>query len=433
MGDVPNLVAQAPLVVFPHVHPVHQDLPFGGVVEPGDQVDHGALAAAGGADDGHRLPPLGGEGDVFEDVLLRVRIAEGDVAELHLAGAGGVAAGLGAVQNGGVGVEDLPDAVGGHRGPGEDHKDHHQHHEGHDHLDGVLGKDHHVGEQGELGLHPRLVDEHAADPVDGQGQAAHHQLDAGQQEGQGALGEELVAGEGGVGLGELGLLVVLGVVGPHHPQAGEVLPGDPVEVVGEFLHPAELGGGQQQADPHHHQQNHHRHGGGQGPLPLLAGDLIDGEHRHDGGPQQHLQAQDDEHLDLGHVVSGAGDEAGGGEAADLLHGEGLHFGKQPAPEGGPQGGGDAGRADGGDHRGSQAAQGTHQHHPPGGEDLPHGAAGGLDQGGDLGHIVRGFQIQPHLNDDEGQTDGSQEPVGLFQVLEYGFHGIAPLRWDGRNR
>ncbi len=42
-GDVPNLVAQAPLVVFPHVHPVHQDLAFGGVVEPGDQVDHGAL------------------------------------------------------------------------------------------------------------------------------------------------------------------------------------------------------------------------------------------------------------------------------------------------------------------------------------------------------------------------------------------------------
>ena len=36
-------------------------------------------------------------------------------------------------------------------------------------------------------------------------------------------------------------LVAFCIVGPHHPQAGEVFPGDPVQIIGESLNPFEPG------------------------------------------------------------------------------------------------------------------------------------------------------------------------------------------------
>ena len=56
-----------------------------------------ALAAAGGADQGHGLAAPGGKVDVSERIALRIRIAEADVPELHLAPAIAVLAVAGAI------------------------------------------------------------------------------------------------------------------------------------------------------------------------------------------------------------------------------------------------------------------------------------------------------------------------------------------------
>ena len=50
-----HLAAQGIQIVFTHVYPTHLYGAFGGIVQPGDQLDQGGLAAAGAADDPHRL------------------------------------------------------------------------------------------------------------------------------------------------------------------------------------------------------------------------------------------------------------------------------------------------------------------------------------------------------------------------------------------
>ena len=52
------------------------------VVDARDERDEGALAGAGGADDGHRAPGLRREGDAVQDETLGSRVAEGDIPEL---------------------------------------------------------------------------------------------------------------------------------------------------------------------------------------------------------------------------------------------------------------------------------------------------------------------------------------------------------------
>jgi len=58
-----------------HAYPVHQHFPGGDVVEAGDQVHQGGLAAAGAAHDGGDLPGPGREGDAGEDRLVGARVA----------------------------------------------------------------------------------------------------------------------------------------------------------------------------------------------------------------------------------------------------------------------------------------------------------------------------------------------------------------------
>ena len=60
LGHIAQQGAQLGLGHIPHVHPVNAHAAFGGVKEAGDQVQQGALAAAGGPDDGGGLPrPVG--------------------------------------------------------------------------------------------------------------------------------------------------------------------------------------------------------------------------------------------------------------------------------------------------------------------------------------------------------------------------------------
>src|SRR5699024_9191585 len=98
-------------------------------------------------------------------------------------------------------------------------------------------------------------------PVDHQRQCVHGQRHARHEEGEGPLVEQLGAHQRLVALQELGVLVVLGVVGVDHVDAVQVLPGYQVDVVGELLYPAEPGHHHADDDHHHHQQGYYETGG----------------------------------------------------------------------------------------------------------------------------------------------------------------------------
>lgn len=66
------------------------------------------------------------------------------------------------------------------------------------------------------------VDQVGADPVHGKHKTVHDGVHQRHHEGHGTVGEQLGVGEFLVGLGEnLASLVILGIVGAHHAQAGE--------------------------------------------------------------------------------------------------------------------------------------------------------------------------------------------------------------------
>ena len=159
------------------------------------------------------------------------------------------------------------------------------------------------------------VEQIGADPVDGEHQAVQDGVHQRHHERHDAVGEQLRVGEVLVGLGELGLLVVLGVVGAHDAQAGEVFAGHEVDVVGELLHGLELGHDHGHHDDDGDEQDDDGDAGGESPFETFAGDLAYGPYGHDRRLDDELQADGDEHLDLRDVVGGAGDEARGGEFA----------------------------------------------------------------------------------------------------------------------
>ncbi len=80
-GHIPAQLLEA---VALHVDPVHQHLPFLGVIEPGDQVHQRGLAGAGAPHDAEHLPRLHMEADILQDRLVGL-IAEGHVPQLDLA------------------------------------------------------------------------------------------------------------------------------------------------------------------------------------------------------------------------------------------------------------------------------------------------------------------------------------------------------------
>ena len=95
-----------------HVVAVDQHLAAGHVVEARDQVDDAALAAAGGAEDGHRLARLGLEADVLEHRFAAAKVAEADIGKLHSALHRRQRHGARLVRHLVVGVQDLVDAIG---------------------------------------------------------------------------------------------------------------------------------------------------------------------------------------------------------------------------------------------------------------------------------------------------------------------------------
>ena len=143
-----------------------------------------------------------------------------------------------------------------------------------------------------------------------------------------------------------------------------------------------------------------RHGRRSRPLPTLARDLGDGPRGGDGCLDEHLQAHDDEHLDLHDVVGGARDQARRREPPDLLHREGLDLAEQLRAHGSAEARRDPRRADRRRDRREEAAERAGEHLAARGEDLGHGRALDLHQARDLGHVLGRLEVEPDLADDE---------------------------------
>ena len=200
-----------------------------------------------------------------------------------------------------------------------------------------------------------------------------------------------------------------------------MFPGHPVQPVGELLHIVELGQHQGDHCAQHSRQHRYRRACGRRPLPTFARNFQNGPHRQDRGLEDRLEAQGGKHLDLLHVVGGAGDETGGGEAAQFLHGEvhGFIVHRFPQPHGQPRRNPGYEIAHDGGRR--QAPQGAQQHGAPRPQYSSQFTAGGLHQSGDLPHIVGEAQIQPYAADDEYQPAQRIQPIPSFHIFQYFQH------------
>ena len=404
LRHVADLVAQRLQLVVAHVDAVDEHLALRGVVETRHEVDEGRFAGAGRADERDRLTLLRLEIDAFEHGVTRVGVGEAHIAEFDFAFLARLARVLRAVGDHRLGVDDFEHALRGHVGSRPEHEHHAQQQEAHDDLDGVAGEHHHVGEGGELVDGVGSVDEVRADPVDGEHQAVHDGVHQRHHDGHGAVGEQLGFGEFLVGFGELGFLVVLGVVRAHHAQAGEVLARHEVDVVGQALHGLELRHDEVHEHGDDHQQDGHGDAGCERPIEALSCDLAHGPHGHDRRFDDHHEAHGDEHLDLRDVVRGAGDERRGGETVHFRRSEAFHLVEFKRTQALAERGAHARGDEAGDDRAGRRSERDEQHFAAGHPDVMHFAAGGFDELRDVGHIIRQGQVKPDLTDDADQRD-----------------------------
>ena len=85
LEDDADLRVQIVQVVFAQIDAIEQNLAFGRIVEPRDELDDGGLALAVFADERDALAGAEGEVEVAEDAAVGARIGEGDVAEFKAA------------------------------------------------------------------------------------------------------------------------------------------------------------------------------------------------------------------------------------------------------------------------------------------------------------------------------------------------------------
>ena len=301
----------------PHVVSVHPDSAGVDVVEPHEQLDHGGLARAGGANDGHHLPRLHVGGEVVDDDLVRI-VAEVDVVKVHAALHIRQRGGLGGVGGLLLFIQELKDPLGG-GGHGLEHVGDLRN------LSDGLGEVLHVLDEGLDITH--LDDaghrQHAAGHRHGHiAQVAHKVHD-----GLHHAGEELALPGGleqnAVGLVKSGLDGLLLVESPDDVVAGIALLHLTVDVSQVLLLGLEvlLGVLHHNADEQHgHGQDDNGDEGHQG---------TDGEH-HDEHADDHGHRSDElgdalvKALSHGvHVVGDAGEDLAHGAGLKVLHGHAV--------------------------------------------------------------------------------------------------------------
>ena len=396
------------------------------VIETRHEVDERGFAGAGGTDERHGFALLGGKVDAFEHGFARIRVSEAHVAEFDfalLARFAGVAAG--AVGDQRFGVEHFEHALCGHVRSRPQHEHHAHQQEAHDHLHGVAGEHHHVGEGGELVGRVGGVDQVGADPVHGKHKTVHDGVHQRHHEGHGTVGEQLGVGEFLVGLGELGFLVILGIVGAHHAQAGEVLARHKVDVIGQSLHGLELRHDENHEDRNGDQQHHYRDAGGERPFETVSRNLADGPNRHNRRFDNHHQSHGDEHLNLRNIVRGTRNQRGCGESAHFSRSERFYLAEFHGTQTLAERCADACHEIAGDDGACCRSKRNKQHFAAGDPNIVHLAAGGFHEGGDVGHVVRQGQVKPDLPDDADQCDEHLAYLRFGEVSHNAEHAWIP--------
>ena len=202
----------------------------------------------------------------------------------------------------------------------------------------------------------------------------------------------------------------------HYVDAGEIFPGHPVDAVCQLLHNAETGN----AGGHDHENRQadgqHKTGSNGGQLPAFAQNFDDGPNGHDGRFDHHLKAHGDDHLNLGNIVGGTGNQTGNGKVGhfflpnvhymmeDLLTHDEAEAGSRP--------GGKIAANDGQQRTGCGAAQ----HFQAYVQNIRR-LAGRFDQHGQFRHVVRKPQVKVDLSDDENQTDQRHQRLFAAHVFE----------------
>ena len=353
--------------------------------------------------------------------MTRIRVSEAYVTEFDFAFHTRLAGGLHTVGDHRIGVDDFEHALRGHVGTRPEHEHHAQQQEAHDHLDGVAGEHHHVGEGGELVERFGGVDEVGTDPVDGQHQTVHDGVHQRHHDGHGAVGEQLGLGEFLVGLGELVFLVLLGVVCAHHAQAGEVLARHEVDIVGQALHGLELRHDEAHDHADHRQQHGYCDASGERPFKAFVRDFAHGPHGHNRCFDQHHQTHGHEHLDLRDVVRGAGDERCGGETVHFRRSETFHLLEFERAQTLAERCADARCDEAGNDRARHRSERDEQHFAARYPDVTHFAARRFYELRDVGHVIRQRQIEPDLTDDADQCNEHLDYLRFGEVSHNAKH------------
>ena len=344
-------------VQIPDVHPIQPDAALGHLVEAGHQVDEGALAGAGGADEGHRLARLDIQVDVLQHVAFRVPVFEGDVVEFDVAfGPAGQLLEAVPVTDGGLTLQHFLHTAGRHQGAGQHDEHLRDHQEGHDDLHNVLHVGHHIAHG-----HVEPCHQVAAHPDDEQGHCGEHEVLDGVQGGHGTLHVQTGFRDVLIGDVEALLLQLFVAEGPDDQHAGEALAGHQVQAVRELLHDLELGYHQLEGDHLQRQEQHH----GDGHDPAHVGAFPEGHddaaHGVEGGHEHHADAHHGHLLHLLHVVGASGDEGGAAESVDVLAGEAGDAGVNVMPQLLADARADSGAAEAVAHGAEAAHQAEQQH------------------------------------------------------------------------
>ena len=302
-----------------YVSSVHHDLSGGGVIKASRQTDKRCFAAACGADKRDGLALVHLEADVFQHILVRGRIPERDVAELHRTLFRGF---LGSTRpQGNFRVQHFVDTSGRDLCGGQEHHDHDHHHNGHDDIGGVGAEHHNITESSDPRRRIRnrdAFDDGRAHPIDGQRQCVHGKRYGRHQQSEAPLVEQLCPHQLIIGLLKFFRLIRLGIIGMDNVDSGEILAGNAVDVVGQLLHPTDTRHDDGDHDDHHDKKCQNETGCDQRKCPALIDDLDDCPDRHDGRFDHDLQTHGHQHLNLGNIIGSTVDQAGNRKPLHLL-------------------------------------------------------------------------------------------------------------------
>ena len=324
--DDPDIGPQGVLGEGAHVLSVHQHPAPGDIVEPGDELAQGGLAAAGGAHHRHSLAGPDVEGDVLQHRRIGGLIPEGHVLHpdvpLHV----GELLGVRLVLD--VGLHPHQ----GHKPLEARHALHKLLHEGGELADGGDEGGDVEEEGGQVDeIHPPPHEQESAEGDDNHGQDAHEELHTRLIEGHGPVVAPLGPPELVVGLVEFGALRRLvgeGLGGTHAGDGGLNLPVNArqlgLHLSGGSHHPLAAQGGEQDEQGDYRKYD-------QGQLPPDGEHDAEGPQDGDGGDEQILRAVVGQLGDLKQVAGDPAHELAG--AVFVIEGKGqiLHVGEQIPP------------------------------------------------------------------------------------------------------